>query len=149
MVQVSLFSFELRMLRKRKNIFWTNSSVKNFRHIMITTFACVKNFISLEYIGIKVVKNCKILTFKVNYLCQNALNLRLCFRWITSFLKGDIWFLLTFFDNFNFYNTLLSEIKSNLWQLLCKCSTRNFITVILVLSIMGGKMTSYWCFSQS
>ena len=46
----------------------------------------LKKFLSLAVSWVKVVKNCKILTFKVNFLCQNYPNLaKNIFHWRISF----------------------------------------------------------------
>ena len=58
-------------------------------------------------------ESCKILTFKVNILCQDNPNLS-----FKNVILGAIFLLLTFFENFNFQTSLFSKITANFWQLL-------------------------------
>ena len=67
-----------------------------------------KIFFDLSFSWVNVVKNCKILTFKVNFLCQKLSESFQFFFISTYFNWGTHFLLLTFFDNFNFLSTLFS-----------------------------------------
>ena len=72
----------------------------------------LKKFSSLAVSWVKVVINCKFLTFKVNSLSQKLS------KSLVIFFIEEYHFRGTFFENFNFLTTLFSKMTSDFWQLL-------------------------------
>ena len=60
-----------------------------------------KKFLELAFSWVNIVKNCKILTFKVNFLCQKLSESFQFFFSLNNINLGAHFLLLTFFDNFN------------------------------------------------
>ena len=61
-----------------------------------------KKALGLEYSWVNVVKNCKILSFKVNFLRQKLSESLRKKNLLNNINLGAHLLLLTFFDNFNF-----------------------------------------------
>jgi hypothetical protein len=70
-----------------------------------------KKNLGLEFSWVNVVKNCKILTFKVNFLCQKLSESFQIFFSLNNINLGAHFFLLTFFDNINFKITFLNDAQ--------------------------------------
>ena len=69
---------------------------------------------------VKVVKDCKILTFKVNFLGRKLFELLLNFHWRNHFRSK--FFVIYIFWQLQFLNHFFSKMKSNFWQLLLNSS---------------------------
>ena len=65
-----------------------------------------KKVLALVFSWVNVVKNCKILTFKVNFLRQKLSESFQKKFSLTNFNLGAHFLLLSFFDNFNFFKAL-------------------------------------------
>ena len=77
----------------------------------------LKIFLSHVVSWVKVVKNGKLLTFKVTFLWQKLSESLYLFS-LKNMILGAHFLLLTFFENFNFQTTLFSKMTSNFWRLL-------------------------------
>ena len=62
----------------------------------------IKKFLSLAVIWVKIVKVSKILTFKINFLCQKWSESLSIFFSLKNINLGACFLLLTFFENFYF-----------------------------------------------
>ena len=62
----------------------------------------IKKFLSLAVSWVKFVKNCKILTFKVKFLCQKWSESFYFFHRLNNIILEAHSLLLTIFENFNF-----------------------------------------------
>ena len=79
-----------------------------------------KKFLSLSVSWVKIVKNGKILTFKVNFLCQKLSESFSIFFSLKNLILGAHLLLLTFFGTFIFWTTSFSKMTFNFWRLLLK-----------------------------
>ena len=77
----------------------------------------IKKFLSPTVSWVKVVKNCKILTFKVNFLCQKWSKLSKN-HFIEEYHFSSTFFVSDIFWQLNFWTTFFSKMMSNFWQLL-------------------------------
>ena len=81
-----------------------------------------KKILGLAFSWVNIVKNCKILTFKVNFLWQKLSESFQTFFSLNNINLGAHFLLLTFFDNFNFESTLFSKMEAVFWRNLHKCT---------------------------
>ena len=80
-----------------------------------------KFFWGFAFSWVNVVKSCKILTLKVNFLWQK-LSESFHFFFIEQYQFRSTYFVIDSFDNFNFYSTLFSKMKAVFWRNLNKCT---------------------------
>ena len=90
-----------------------NDLLTQWSHIRMGKFRTNIFLISITSNYFGVVKNCKILTFNVNFLCQKSFS----FFSLNDIILGAHFSLLTFFEKFNFYSTLFSKMTSTFWRL--------------------------------
>ena len=90
-----------------------NDLLTQWSHIRMGKFHTNIFLISITSNYFGVVKNCKILTFNLNFLCQKSFS----YFSLNDIILGAHFLLLTFFEKFNFYSTLLSKMTSTFWRL--------------------------------
>ena len=103
-------------LRVIKGLMIHNNLLTQSRHILVGKFCTNIFLISIALNYFWVVKNCKILTFNVNFL-HRKLSKSFSIFLLKNIVLGADFLLLTFFENFNLHSTLFSKMTSNFWQL--------------------------------